>query len=220
VDDSGKFSKSVSRINPDRTAASLSADAECYRDLALRVGATDARVIEVGSIPVDDRVLMKCRVPRCSGYGTCGNCPPHCPSPGETRGFLDHYHTAVAYRLSVDPAVIVAGADNKEQLKAARRSLYDMTAVIESAAFYDGHYFATGLACGNCKTVYCSDQDCAVLMGEKCRQSLKARPAMEALGIDCFALAVRLGWEIYPIGKSARAEDIPASFLMGMVVIE
>ena len=42
---------------------------------------------------------------------------------------------------------------------------------------------------------------------------------MEAVGIDCFALADLIGWEIYPIGSSATAEEVPAGALMGIVFV-
>ena len=126
---------------------------------------------------------------------------------------------AVVFRLAVSPPAILAQEGCKEELEAVRRRLYKLSSALESAAFYDGHYFATGFASGSCKTLFCSDQACAVVLGEKCRQSLRARPAMEAVGIDCFALAAHLGWDIYPIGKMASPEKIPSSFLMGLVLV-
>jgi predicted metal-binding protein len=207
------------KIDPASAKLSLERHAENYRRTALSLGAGEAAVIEARSIPVDDRVLLKCRVPLCSGYGTCGNCPPRCPSPDETRRLLAHFNTALVFRLAVPPSVIVPDEERKKDLKAVRRQLYAMVSSIESAAFYDGHYFATGFASGSCKSLYCSEQECAVMAGEKCRQNLRARPAMEAMGIDCFALSAGVGWEIYPIGKSASPDRIPAAFLMGLVLV-
>jgi predicted metal-binding protein len=209
----------LQRIDPVREAACLAEDAERYRQLALSLGATDALVIDTATIPVDDRVLLKCRVPLCSSYGICGNCPPHCPHPDEMRRFLAGFRTAVVFRSAVSSPAITAQEGHKEELKTLRRGLYGLTSALESAAFYDGHYFAAGFASGSCKTLYCRDQECAVVSGERCRQSLRARPAMEAVGIDCFALTARLGWVIYPIGKTASPDEIPSSFLMGVVLV-
>ena len=91
---------------------------------------------------------------------------------------------------------------------------------IESAAFYDGHYLAVGFGAGSCKSTFCYNADCTVLRGEKCRLSLRARPSMEAVGIDCYRLATELGWEIYPIGSDAEAEGLPHGTLMGLVLID
>lgn len=212
--------RSLVRIDLARARSSVAEDAKRYRRLALKLGASEAEVIEASSIPVDDRVLLKCCVPKCSGYGTSANCPPHSPSPEKTRQFLSRFRTALVFRVPVGPEVIVRDPDRKKDLQAIRRSLYKLVAALESAAFYDGHYFATGFASGSCKSAYCSDLDCAVLMGEKCRRKLMARPAMEAVGIDCFALADSLGWEMYPIGGSVPATSVPAGFLTGLVLIE
>jgi predicted metal-binding protein len=184
------------------------------------MGASEASVIKASSIPVDDRVLLKCRVPLCSAYGVCGNCPPHSPTPDQTRRYLASFRTAVVFRLAVPPTDIAADEEKSgPQLKAVRHRLHQLVSTLESAAFYDGHYLAAGFGSGSCKSLYCSAQRCAVLAGDKCRHSLRARPAMEAAGIDCFALSIALGWPIYPIGKSARPESIPAGFLMGLLLV-
>jgi predicted metal-binding protein len=206
-------------IDPGLAHANLSADAERYRGLALEGGADVAEIIRAADIPVDDRVLLKCMVPKCSGYNTSANCPPHTPTPEQTRGMLAAFDLAVVFRLPVPPDIIVRDSSKKDQLLAIRHSLYRLVSKIESAAFYDGHYFAAGLSSGSCKTALCPSQPCAVLAGEACRHRLRARPAMEAMGIDCFALACALGWEVFPIGSTAKADQVPSAFLMGAVLI-
>ena len=52
---------------------------------ALELGAEAAQVIPAATVVVDDRVALKCAVPKCFGYGTCANCPPHAPSPEQMR---------------------------------------------------------------------------------------------------------------------------------------
>lgn len=212
-------SKRIVRIDRKAAAAALVADTRKYVMLALRLGASAAFAVSAREVIVDDRVAFKCQVPKCFGYGTCANCPPHSPSPEETRRLVALYETAVVFRLDVPPAVIVRDRATIEERVAAYKKSGSIVSALESAAFYDGHYLAVGFGSGSCKSIYCHDVDCAVLAGQKCRHNLVARPSMEAVGIDCFALAESLAWEIYPIGSSASADAIPAASLMGIVFV-
>lgn len=207
------------RIDPVRAAGNLAADAERYRSLVLSRDAADAEIIDPAIIQIDIRVLLKCTVPKCSGFGTSANCPPHCMSPDETQRVLKAFSSALVFRMPVAPDVVVRDPEKRKDLQAIRRRLYKLIAEVEGAAFHDGHYFATGFASGSCKSALCTDRDCAVLAGQKCRHDQKARPAMEAVGIDCFLLAARLGWDIYPIGGATKAEQIPAAHLMSLILI-
>jgi predicted metal-binding protein len=211
--------KRMVRANPTEAAASLDADAERYAHLALESGADAAEVIAASSVVVDDRVALKCAVPKCFGYGVSANCPPHSPSPEQTRSLLAQYRAAVVFRLDVPPAVIVRDRETINERVEAYKLSFSLASALESAAFYDGHYLAVAFASGSCKSTYCYNVDCAVLARQKCRHNLIARPSMEAVGIDCFSLADSLGWEMYPIGSSAVAADIPAAALMGIVFV-
>ncbi len=57
------------KITVDRQEANLDRDLEKYRKQALDLGADEARVIGVDEIPVDERVIVKCQIPRCPSYG-------------------------------------------------------------------------------------------------------------------------------------------------------
>ena len=187
--------------------------------MAIDLGASAACHVPAASIPFDDRVTLKCAVPTCFGYNTSANCPPHAPAPDKMRGLAASYESAVVLRIDVAPEVIVRDRATIDRRVAAYKNVFSMVAALESAAFYDGHYLSVGLAAGSCKSTFCHDVDCAALAGQKCRHSLLARPSMEAVGIDCFALAARLGWDIYPIGSSASCERVPAGALMGVVFV-
>lgn len=211
--------KRIAPADPVKAAASLAADARRYADLALELGASAAEVVPASAVTVDERVPLKCAVPKCFGYGVCANCPPHAPSAEQTRGAVARYQTAVAFRVDVPPAVIVRDRETIEERVGAYKKTFSTTSALESAAFYDGHYLAIGFAAGSCKSTFCHNLPCAVLAGEKCRHNLIARPSMEAVGIDCFALADTLRWTMYPIGSSAAAEDVPAGSLMGIIFV-
>jgi predicted metal-binding protein len=67
----------VEKITVDMNKARLPQDLERYRQQALELGATQAAIVEAREITVDERVVLKCRIPRCFGYGTSAHCPPH-----------------------------------------------------------------------------------------------------------------------------------------------
>jgi len=65
-----------------------------------------------------------------------------------------------------------------------------------------------------------STRTCAALLGERCRFSLLARPSMEAVGIDVYHMVAAAGWDIYPIGSSAKPDEIPKGTLAGIVIVQ
>ena len=190
-----------------------------YEHLALESGATRAGRIPAAAVPVDDRVSLKCSVPKCFGYGTCANCPPHSLKPEETRRIAAQYGWAVVFGLEIPPEVTVRDKATIQARVEAYKKVFEIASAVESAAFYDGHYLSVGFAAGSCKSTFCWDKPCAVLNREKCRFQLRSRPSMESVGIDCYRIASELSWEIYPIGSSASACSLPHGLLMGLVLV-
>jgi predicted metal-binding protein len=213
--------RDLRRIDPGMYEDRLTADLEQYRRLALAGGASRAAVISASEIPVDERIVLKCRIPRCFGYGACAHCPPHTLAPTELRDLLTGYQWAVFFSLTVPAEVIVRDRATKEARIEVYRRVFDLVSEVESAAFHHGHYRAFGLAAGSCRHSLCATQeDCQALRGEKCRFALRARPSLEAVGIDVFRLAASLGWEVYPIGSSLKAAEVPHGMLAGIVVVQ
>lgn len=210
----------ISRITEKRNGRIGKEHIRKYTELVLESGAAAAEGIEVRNIPVDPRVALKCSIPKCFGYGTSAHCPPHCMKPEETQRIIDLYSAAVVFSLEVPPEVIVRDKDTILERVGAYKKVFELVSLLESAAFYDGYYLAAGFAAGSCKSTYCYNVSCTVLQGEKCRLSLRSRPSMEAVSIDCYKLATDLGWEIYPIGSDAPACSFPFGRLMGMVLID
>jgi predicted metal-binding protein len=199
----------------------LESDLQRYADEALTLGASRAAVVPVDEIPVDDRVILKCQIPRCFGYGVCANCPPHTIAPAQLRELLARYRWAVFVSLDVPAEVIVRDRATITERVDAYRKVFDIVAAIESRAFYDAHYLAFGLAAGSCRHTYCSQaKDCAAMSGERCRFPLKSRPSMEAVGIDVFRMAARLGWDIYPTGSAITGMEAHTGNLCGLVVVQ
>jgi predicted metal-binding protein len=207
-------------VRRDRPVDILRRDAETYCALAIERGALEARAVSAAEVPVDDRVAVKCSVPKCFGYGTSVNCPPYSMKPEEMRRLLSLYRCGVVFRLKVQPQVIVRDRATIAQRVEAYKNVFEIASFIESAAFYDGYYLAVGFAAGSCKSTYCYDKPCAVLGGDKCRLALRARPSMEAVGIDCYRFAAELGWDVFPIGSDAKAGCIAYGTLMGLVLVD
>jgi predicted metal-binding protein len=215
------MAKRVDRITIDMNAARLPEDLEKYKARALELGASCAAIVKVHEIPVDERIVLKCQIPRCFGYGTCAHCPPNTMKPAELRDILKGYQWAVFFISDIPPEVIVRDKATIREREAAYQKIFNIVNEIESMAFYDGHYLAFGFAAGSCRHTFCSQQDsCQAMEGKRCRISLRSRPSMEAVGIDVYKMVASLGWDIYPIGSDAKPEDIPKGNLAGIIIIQ
>ncbi len=213
--------KKVAPIKVDMNADRLSDNLETYRLKALEMGADQARVIPAEAILVDERVVLKCRIPRCFGYGVCANCPPHTLRPAALKELLKSYRWAVLFIKEVPPEVIVRDKATIKERVAAYQQVFQIVSQLESLAFYDGHYLAFGLGAGSCKSTFCGQEEtCAALEGKRCRFSLIARPSMEAVGLDVYKMVTQAGWDIYPIGSGAQPEDAPQGTLAGLVIVQ
>ncbi len=134
-------------------------DALCNR--AKELGAGEAKIIAPGNVFTAAWVRLKCQF-GCGGYDSSRLCPPHSPTPEQTRKVLDCY----------DRAILIHG----DQTADIRR----IVSALEREAFLAGFYKAFGYACGPCRLC----DECA--FDEGCRHPDQARPAMEGCGIDVF----------------------------------
>ena len=199
----------------------LKLDLEKYRQQALALGASDAKIITSDAVLVDERVRGKCIYPRCNGYGTSANCPPYAMSLDETRKLLNKFTYGVFIKLDVPPEE-VAGIEARDKRLYARSSAKnnEIVSKIETDAFFDGYHLAIAFAGGSCKNLFCPDKDCSALaLGGVCRQPLRARASMEAVGMDAFTMAARVGWDIYPIGAATSPSEVSHGTRLGLVLI-
>jgi predicted metal-binding protein len=199
----------------------LQDDLAKYRRQAIELGAWDAKVIHTEMVVVDDRVRAKCTYPRCPSYGTNVNCPPYAMSLEEVRKVLRNFRYGILAGIKI-PADKIAGheASTKHLDIPYKKIINEVVSKIEAQAFYDGYYLALAFGSGNCKNLFCPDTDCkALIPGQSCVHHLKARAPMEAVGIDCFNIASRVGWDIYSIGSQTTPEDVPYGIRMGLVLI-
>jgi len=212
--------KKPRKISVDISDDQLRQDLDRYRERALELGASEAVIIRADEIPVDERVTLKCQVPLCFGYGTCLNCPPHTLKPDALRSILKECESAVFFIQNVPPEVIVRDKATIKERVAAYQNTFKIVTEIESMAFYDGHYLAFGFGAGSCRHTFCGlEEGCVALEGKKCKFSLRARPSMEAVGIDVYRMVASAGWDIYPIGSDAKPDEVPKGTLAGVVIV-
>ncbi len=139
---------------------------------AVRLGATEAKIIPVSSIVVEPWVQMKCRF-GCSHYNKSKTCPPFAPGYKETKEILGCYRHAT----------LIEGQPPGKQFK-------EMLLKLELEASIAGFYKAFAMSAGPCPLCpECPDD-------EPCLLPYQARPSMEACGIDVFQTVRDNGLEV------------------------
>lgn len=199
----------------------LQQDLEKYRQRALELGATDAKIITADMILIDERVRAKCIYPKCDQYGTNACCPPYAMELDLVRKIVNNFRFAVFINLEV-PSEEMAGSEARDKRLMARSQikLHEIVSKIESEASYDGYHLALGFAGGPCKTAFCPNTECSALVpGQGCRHPLKARASMEGVGMDAYTMAAKMDWDIYPIGASILPSEVPHGTRLGLVLI-
>ena len=199
----------------------LQQDLERYRQRAIELGATDAKIITTDVILIDERVRGKCICPECDYYGTNANCPPYVMDLDLVRKIVKNFRYAIFTRLEV-PSEEIAGPEARAKRLPVRSQIknHEIVSKIEGEAFYDGYHLAMAFADGPCKAAFCPKDECSALVpGQPCRHSLRARSAMEAVGMDAFTMAAKAGWDVYPIGVSLPPSEVPYGTKLGLVLI-
>ena len=135
-------------------------------------GVRDARIISGKDVETAAWVRLKCQY-GCGGYGQCLVCHRFTPSPEQMRKVLDAYTRAILIHCDAD-------ADVKA-----------MVADLERDIFLRGAWKVFGLGAGPC--YFC--KECNV-EEEQCRHPERARPSMEACGIDVFSTVKKIGFPI------------------------
>jgi len=172
--------------------------------VARETGATAARPLPSGLVVLDERVRLKCEVPRCAGYGRYLTCPPHVMSVADFGRVLSRYRWCLLVQVEakgidstdkaagrIDRTILVQSNDPHRPFK---RKLLEVVETVEAAAFKEGMRFAAGLVGGSC--VLC-DKCVDNRETDPCRHPFRARPAMEAVGIDVFETASLAGLPIH-----------------------
>ena len=153
------------------------------------IGAREAKIIDPKTVETAPWVRWKCQF-GCGGYNSSLMCPPHAPTPEETRKVLDSYKKALLF-------------------EAGRLDTKEIAVKMEREAFLSGYYKAFGLGAGPCRLC----DSCSFDQG--CRHPDEARAAMEACGIDVFATVRKHGFTIQVV----KTYNNPQHYF-GLVLIE
>ena len=201
--------------------------------VAMRGGAADIRVISADDVIIDPRVRFKCMIAPCNESGSCGHCPPHGNSIQDNRSRLADYEKAVFFRVAAEQRYMSmpgftqcreAGVFDDEgalvRVGMYYILVYQIAALIERRARELG-YEPLGFAAGDCREVLCFfHPGCRALKNrDKCRHLDLSRPSMESAGMDVFAMAAKVGWDVYPLGGDSRPGDAPEASLFGLVLV-
>jgi len=211
--------------------ADLSESLERLKEKAVELGASDAKIIPAADVVVTERVRIKCLIPRCRGLEDGGTpyCPPNAPEPEFMRKTLSQYRWAVLFKRDIENMenhipTSEADIDRLHTIEKSIEGYHDKTIEIvgrlESFAQSQGYYLAVGFGGGTCKMTLCKGAICGVIQDGNCRFPLKARPSMEAAGIDVFDLADKVGWDICMIRKvEPDLSVIPCAVSVGILFV-
>jgi len=197
------------------------------KDLALELGAAEAKIIPADEIVVENRVVLKCRV-GCKEFGKTLMCPPYAPSVDEFRKSLSEYSYALVFKLksqaeaTAEVAKLLSKNENdpslteemKERIqnfwaswKAEKKELVKKICALEKAAMNRGYTLALGFTTGSC--MICDECN---LEEKICTHPTEARYSAQAVGINVLQTLENAGMPIpVPFNKN------PESF--GLVLI-
>jgi predicted metal-binding protein len=147
----------------------------------LKLGATNASVIETKSLVLDRAFRDMCARNACGMYGKCHMCPPDVGDVEVLMAEVGKYDYALVYQTvtaledSFDFEGMIAAKKRTYPLAQGLRQIFSDAGIVRVL-----HLGAGG--CGVCKV-------CAKKTDEPCRFPEKAMPSLEAYGVNVSALA-------------------------------
>ena len=150
-----------------------------------------AKIIRTKDLVIDRRVRFQCSHSGCREYGKNFMCPPYISPVDEFQEVLAGYFMALIVQLKGD---IKAERNWEPEADAWALRFHDIIYDLEKKAFSLNFPFASGLIGGSCKL--CDPCFAAKGTSTSCRYPEKARPSMEALGVDLMATCTRVGLPI------------------------
>lgn len=206
-------------VSKEISEDTLKADLERYKQKAIELGVSRAEIIPAQWVQIDERVRLKCSVPRCRSYGLCPYCPPHTPEPELMRRALSRFKWAILLAMDVPVEDFTERNRYYSHGRKHQRKGNEIAAKLELTAFADGYYLAAAFGSGTCWSLLCDRTPCQVFDNGSCRFPLKARPSMEAVGMDVFGLVTKAGWGIYPIYNGINPDLVPCAWSISIVFI-
>jgi predicted metal-binding protein len=145
---------------------------------AKRSGFCFARVIEACEIAVEPWVRLKCQF-GCPGYGRSLCCPPASPNEEKMGAVISRYRHAL----------LVQGTPPS-------RLFHEQLLALERAVFLAGYAEALAFGAGPCPVCPTCPED------GRCRFPEKARPSLEACGVDVYQTAHKAGLSLSPVSHT------------------
>jgi predicted metal-binding protein len=162
------------------------------RAIAVAGGATRVEHIDPAKVVVSEWVRSKC-LHGCGMFGKRFTCPPYCSTIEDTRAMLRSYSEA-----------LLIGFDGLAgQALKSFGSAHEVAFSLERAAFIMGFERAFSFGAGFC--TLCPECPAGKLAEpnlfskKECLQPKKARPSMEAAGIDVYSTVRNCGFELRPV---------------------
>lgn len=174
-----------------------SVDKYCHR--AFERGLEGAKVIDPHSVVTAEWVRMKCQF-GCPGFGKTLCCPPFSPTPEATRKILDSYQKVILLHQQIKTS---------EKRGEITKNFNGVIVDLELEIFLDGYFKAWSMVSGPCRL--CKECDTQ----SHCKHGYRARPSMEACGIDVFTTVRQNG---FPIEVVRTQEDILNIY--GLILVE
>jgi len=189
--------------------------------MALKMGATDAKIITVDKIIVEDRIVLKCKV-GCPNYGKTLSCPPYTPTAEEFRKIVREYNYALLmkFKSSANADVKLAKHLSKAETdstvpncirekikrfwnawKDDKLKMLSVVLELEKALMNKGYPLGIGLISGHCQLC-----DKCTLNRNTCASPIKVRYSEEAVGVNVQATAKNAGIKFtYPFDKNPES---------------
>jgi len=164
-------------------------------EAAREEGADRAKVLPAREIVIDERVRLKCLVPLCPNYGRNLMCPPNLPSVEESRRIIRLYQWALLLQVQGPTSEKGEGPEKAVVYQYADK-LHRVVNSLERRLQGMGYLLAAGLIGGSCRLC---DECVGQGSREPCRHPFRARPSIEAMGINVAATAAKAGWGIAPL---------------------
>ncbi|MFC2027988.1 DUF2284 domain-containing protein [Chloroflexota bacterium] len=164
-----------------------------YCAQAVQSGITETKQIEPSTVETAAWVRLKCQF-GCPGYDRSYCCPPNTPKHDETRVILDSYNRAILFHIE---------AIHTEDRGKRIREHYNMLTDMEGDLFKEGYYKALLFLSGPCRLC----KECSYLNDDPCILRDRARPSMEACGIDVYETARNNGFPIETLNDRNQTQN-------------
>lgn len=155
--------------------------------MAIRKGATSAKIISIENISVNEWVRQKCEF-GCRLYAKRFTCPPYVQPVKQTKKRLKEYNTAMLIQFKE--------LTDRMQWK----EIQNIMSELEREAFLNGLYKAFAYTAGSCKLCDVCPAEAlengSMFDRKKCVNIRTARPSMESAGIDVYQTAKNAGYDL------------------------